>query len=103
MKDLHELFKACGGKILRRPEYAGGESYVEIPPELKPIDIVLRVVPTGIEFYEEPNVTLKALVSDRLSALDAGKDGAILRHTEYDVEFTLPIEAITLAQNQDGA
>lgn len=87
MKDLVELFAACAGD-------SEAES-VSFPAEFRPIDIVLKVVPTAIDL-ETGMVTLHALLRDRLDA-----DSHSIRHFEYDVNFELPIEAIELAPKSD--
>lgn len=87
MKDLKELYVACGG------EEAG--EFVKINQAPEPFDIVLTVYPTGIDLeHDGPLVDLQVLLYDKLTA---NEDGAVY-HREYDVSFKLPIEAIKLAE-----
>lgn len=88
MNDLKELFVACGGEI------SGSDTtdFVSIPREMIPINIVLKVIPTGIDLRSGV-VALHVLLSDKLEATEHGQ---ILQYT-YDIDLNLPIEAIELA------
>lgn len=84
MKNIQELLQACG---------IVGDS--ALTTEFKPIDIELKVVPIGIDFNESgPVVAFRVLIDDKLEA-----DGPMLRQTEYEVEFGLPIEAVNLVSH----
>jgi hypothetical protein len=87
MKDLQELYVACGGE-------SSGDGFVKLPAHFKPIDIVIKVVPTGLDLSNDQTlVEFAVLVPDKLEGVEPG----ILRHIEYTVpEITLPIEAVHL-------
>lgn len=100
MKDLTELYVACGAEV-------NEEGFIKLPAYFKPIDILVKVLPEGIslESDESTSVTLTILIPDKLMATDRG----VIQHTEYQpLEIVLPIEAIELggrlevrAENKD--
>lgn len=87
MKDFAEFFGACGAEVID-----GGFIKMNHTEGLKPMEIALKVVPTDIDF-ENQMITFRALIDDRLEGTPIPGQ---LRHTEYNVEFDLPLDAIEL-------
>lgn len=92
MKDLVELFAACGG------DDAGG-GYVTLPNDFSPIDIVLKVVPTHIDL-DEKVVNFLVLIDNKIDMNEVGQ----IRQLEFNARIQLPIEAVQLAPKaeEDG-
>lgn len=86
MENLRDLYAACGGDI--------DNEFVTIPEEMGPIDIVVRVVPTEIEFLYDPVVTLRVLLPSILGGVN---DSGGITVFDQEVSFELPLKAIELA------
>lgn len=86
---LLDIYRAAGVNVTED----GG--HVSIPPTLKPFEIILKVVPTGVSFdYDEP-----AYVEfDVLLSPDVIEDGYGARHIDHDAQIKLPAHQVRIRQ-----